>query len=236
MEEKKVKFELSRLALIFVVLFGLCLLVWTFILGVWIGTKIGGKPQGEEIALEKGEKALPLPSYVVGNASNATNESKALEANETANATVLHTPEGGEAVKKEPEEQPAPTKKETPIKEASQKEKKRELPKAESKEKLTYQRKEVAQIAAKVKGEGTISTGLYALQIGAFSDKEKAEEIKRKAEKIGYFAQIKEGSKEGKPIYKVLVGKYENRAEAEQAISNLKAKLGVEKPFIVEMK
>ncbi|MCD6490125.1 MAG: SPOR domain-containing protein [Thermodesulfobacterium sp.] len=52
MEEKKVKIEVSRLALVFIILFGLSLLVWSFVIGVWVGTKIGGETKKEEIAME----------------------------------------------------------------------------------------------------------------------------------------------------------------------------------------
>jgi len=53
MEEKKIKIEISKLALIFIILFSLSLLVWSFVIGVWVGTKIGSKSKKEEIALER---------------------------------------------------------------------------------------------------------------------------------------------------------------------------------------
>ncbi|MFN3567921.1 MAG: SPOR domain-containing protein [Caldimicrobium sp.] len=53
---------------------------------------------------------------------------------------------------------------------------------------------------------------------------------------MGYIAQVKEVTQEGKVLYKVLVGKFSKREEAEQAITSVKSKLGVDKPFIVEVK
>ena len=53
MEEKKIKIEISKLALVFIILFSLSLLVWSFVIGVWVGTKIGSKSKKEEIALER---------------------------------------------------------------------------------------------------------------------------------------------------------------------------------------
>ena len=53
MEEKKIKIEISKLALVFIILFSLSLLVWSFVIGVWVGTKISSKSKKEEIALEQ---------------------------------------------------------------------------------------------------------------------------------------------------------------------------------------
>ncbi len=52
-KEKKVKIEISKMALIFTILFSLSLLIWSFVIGVWVGTKIGVKPEKEEIAMEE---------------------------------------------------------------------------------------------------------------------------------------------------------------------------------------
>ncbi|MFN3406791.1 MAG: SPOR domain-containing protein [Caldimicrobium sp.] len=244
MDEKKFKFELSRLGLVFVILFALCLLVWTFIFGVWIGTKIGGKPQSEEVALESKKELAVAPSSL---SQNQTVETNATHSNETANGTPLPLKEQQSAQKEEIPTQSSELK-ETQVstKEAPKKEVKTEVKKDVSQKELVkkeapkYQKKEVAQIASKVKGEaitGTITgSGFYALQIGAFSHKEKADEIKGKAEKMGYIAQVKEVTQEGKVLYKVLVGKFSKREEAEQAITSVKSKLGVDKPFIVEVK
>ncbi len=240
MEGKKIKFELSRLALIFVILFALCLLVWTFILGVWIGTKIGGKPVSEEVALER-EVRLPSVGNLTSNVSDAS-QAPLVTANETSNATQNATSEKQVAEEKEELRQTSETEKKAIVKKEPVKKevtKKEELKKETEKteKKPSYQKKEVAQIAAKVKGEEAVSSvGHYSLQVGAFSHKEKAEELKKKAEKMGYFAQIKEANVEGKSMYKVYVGRFGKREEAEQSISEVKAKLGVEKPFIVELK
>jgi len=53
MEEKKIKIEISKLALVFIILFSLSLLVWSFVIGVWVGIKIGSKSKKEEIALKQ---------------------------------------------------------------------------------------------------------------------------------------------------------------------------------------
>ena len=53
MEEKKIKIEISKLALVFIILFSLSLLVWSFVIGVWVGIKIDSKSKKEEIALKQ---------------------------------------------------------------------------------------------------------------------------------------------------------------------------------------
>ena len=236
MEEKKIRFELSRLGLVFVILFALCLLIWTFILGVWIGTKIGGKHEGEEIAL-KSEGISP--SAVTNQTENVTSSTKETQ-NETAltpgNQTVANlTEKPKEEVKAQA---PAPQV-EKPVKEeakAPKTPKKTEVvKKTEEKqghtkeEKPSYTKKEVAQIASHIKEHG------YFIQIGAFSQKDKAVALKEKAGKEGFTAMIKEINSDGKILYKVLIGGYSSRDEAEKLIGKVKEKLGIEKPFIVEL-
>lgn len=225
MEEKKIKFELSKIGLIFVILFALCVLVWTFILGVWIGTKLGEKPAESEIALKpEKEKAISqaLSNQSVTSFTNQTgavNETTPLE-----NKTVSLQPEGPE--KKEPGVVKEETKPVKPIEKAEKKVE--EKKKVVQEEKPKYQKQEVAQIATRIKEHG------YFIQIGAFSQKEKAEALKEKANKLGFTAQIREMTSEGKTLYKVLIGGYSSRSEAENVLGKVKEKLGIEKPFIVE--
>ncbi|MGC9109418.1 MAG: SPOR domain-containing protein [Caldimicrobium sp.] len=236
MEEKKIKFELSRLGLVFVVLFALCLLIWTFILGVWIGTKIGGKREGEEIAL-KSEGISP--STVTNQTENVTSSTKETQ-NETAltpgNQTVANLTE---KPKEEVKAQAPATPVEKPVKEESKEPKtpkkaevakkteEKQVPRKE--EKPSYTKKEVAQLASHIKEHG------YFIQIGAFSQKDKALALKEKAGREGFTAMIKEINSDGKILYKVLIGGYSSRDEAEKLIGKVKEKLGIEKPFIVEL-
>ncbi len=238
MDEKKVKFELSRIALIFVILFGLCLLIWTFILGVWVGTKIGGKQAPEEIALEKKVPESPSPLSV-----NATNATPGVEkappvnqttpqANQTTNQTVAQVKEEKkeEATKAEVKAPAQAPKHET---EAPKKEvPKRTAKTTEKAQTPRYEKKEVAHLAEKIKEE---RGGKFSIQVGAFSQKEKALNMIEKAQKLGYSAEIKEVTSEGKILYKVLVGRYGDRTTADRAVAEIRNRLGVEKPFVIEM-
>lgn len=238
MDEKKVKFELSRVALIFVVLFGLCLLIWTFILGVWVGTKIGGKQAPEEIALEKKVPESPPPLSV--NATNATPEvEKAPQANQTTPQVNQTTNQTVAQLKEEKKEEAPKTEVKGPAQapkhetEAPKKEVPKKVAKATEKPQTPrYEKKEVAHLAEKIKEE---KTGKFSIQVGAFSQKEKALNMVEKAKKLGYTAEIKEITSEGKTLYKVLVGRYGDRTTADKAVGEIRNRLGVEKPFVIEM-
>lgn len=226
MEEKKIKIEFSKLGLVFTILFALCLLVWTFILGVWIGTKIGERTEEKEVALKSEKEAMltpPLQNETIissQNESSRINETQALP-NQTAIVSPKETskpevaPFQAEKVEKEVQKKTV-----KPVQEI----------KVQSKEvKPEYKKKEVAQLAERLKEHG------YFIQVGAFSHMEKAKVLKEKAEKQGFPVQIKEINSQGKILYKVLIGGYDSRSEAERLIPELKEKLGIEKPFIVEL-
>lgn len=217
MEEKKIKFELSMVALVFAVLFGLCILIWTFILGVWIGTKIGGKTPSEEVALEKRPEIPLINVPLVANETNATNQTAKFTNETISNQTetvITKVDNATREVKKE-----ETVRRETPVKTA--------------KETPEYKRKEVAQLATKIKEE---PMGKYYLQVGAFSQRDKAEQMKNKIKNLGYTGEIREVQQEGKILFKVYMGKFGSREEAEKVIPIAREKLGVDKPFVVEMR
>lgn len=234
MEGKKVKIEVSRIALVFIILFGLCLLVWSFIIGVWVGSKLGSKEQ-EKIAAEstsKEELPPPPPPSLTSNESattpslsglNATAE-KPVDLKGNASSQAFIPPS-----KPEPKEQKTETK-------LTEKEKKSDKPKVaevkdSSKEKTPASKtKEVAQISNQIK------QGSFVLQVGAFSQKESAEKLRTLAEKKGYKVTVKAIPSEGKTLYKVYVGRYASREEAEKAATKVVSDLGVSKPFAVELK
>jgi len=216
MEEKKVKFEVSKLALVFIILFGLSLLIWSFVIGVWVGTKIEKKAQKEEVALEQ-------PSV-----SQAPSTSPVVLSNETVpSAPVPSVP--NETIPPAPVKVSPPLSPEKPVKEEIAK---KELP-AEQKKEAKYQKKEVAKIASQIKETPTV---FYSVQIGAFSKKEIAEKLKDNAISKGYKAFIKDYKTNGEILYKVYVGKYSTKEEAKKYITQIAKDLNVEHPFITEIK
>uniref|UniRef100_A0A7V6CDM1 SPOR domain-containing protein n=1 Tax=Thermodesulfobacterium geofontis TaxID=1295609 RepID=A0A7V6CDM1_9BACT len=214
MEEKKVKIEVSKLALVFIILFSLSLLIWSFVIGVWVGTKIEKKAQKEEIALEQPavSSSPEVPPTVLSNETVPSAPS-------VSNETVPPTP-----VKISP-----PPSLEKPVKEEIAK---KELPEEQKKE-AKYQKKEVAKIASQIK---ETPTEFYSVQIGAFSKKEIAEKLKDTAISKGYKAFIKDYKTNGEVLYKVYVGKYSTKEEAKKYVTQIAKDLNVEHPFITEIK
>lgn len=237
MEEKgkKVKIELSKLSLVFFILFGLCVLIWTFIFGAWIGSKIGEKKEKIEIATEKQTQLLSnvtpsnfTPSHVAqanvttlsSNISsyNVTTLSN-VSSNVTTNAVVTHKPEKVVAKKEVVSSKEATSQKEP----------------------ARYQKKEVAQIASVIKKEEESSQvsnkfSYYTLQVGAFSSLNSVEAFKDTLTKKGYHPLIEKTTVEGKTWYRVYVGRYSSKEEAQRHASEVKSKLGLEKVLVVELK
>lgn len=212
MEEKKVKIEVSKLALVFIILFGLSLLIWSFVIGVWVGTKIEREAKKEEVALEQ-PTVSPGPITPPATISNET--------------TLPSTPSvSNETIPPSPVKITPPTEK--PAKEESVK---KEIP-AEAKKPAQYQKKEVAKIASQIKE----TAPFYSIQIGAFSKKDVAEKLKDTAITKGYKAFIKDYKANGEILYKVYVGKYSSKEEAKRYISQIAKDLNVEHPFITEIK
>ena len=214
MEEKKVKIEVSKLALVFIILFALSLLIWSFVIGVWVGTKIERETKKEEIAFEQ-------PTISQGPVTPSTTLS---------NETVPPAPSvSNETVPSSPVKIASPPSTEKPAKE--------ELTKKEvvieQKKPAEYQKKEVAKIASQIK---ETSTPFYSVQIGAFSKKEVAEKLKDTAIFKGYKAFVKDYKTNGETLYKVYVGKYSTREEANKYLSKIVKDLNVEHPFITEIK
>ncbi|WP_038056048.1 SPOR domain-containing protein [Thermodesulfobacterium hydrogeniphilum] len=220
MGENKVKIEVSKLTLVFIILFGLCIIIWSFIIGIWVGTKIGVKE--ENIALEEKGKSLEIPSPVapVAPSSNKTEVGKAPiflpsqpSAKISKSSTHAHKMVTSKKVKKK-------------ISVSSRKEvKETEQPSSK------YTKKEVAYIASQIKNKSFC----YAIQIGAFSNKKSAEKMKKLAENKGYKTVIKSAKINGKVFYKVFVGEYLSKNEAKKYISEVSKDLGVNKPFVVKI-
>jgi cell division protein FtsN len=215
--EKKFKFEVSKLGLVFIVLFALCLLIWTFILGVWIGTRIGEKPQVETVKLETQPAQTPQASPVK---EIAHSENQTQPINQTASQQVASQVQPEEKTKPE-----AKVEKEKPAPEPK-------TEKAKTEPVKTAKVHPQEKVKPQPHQEGM---PFYALQVGAYSKKESAEKVKSEVEKMGFKALIKESTQNGKPIYKVLAGRFENREKAEQYKTKIESTLGV-KPFVVEVK
>lgn len=243
MEEKKIRFELSRVAIIFVILFGLCILIWTFIFGVWIGTKIAGKQVVDETKLAKKPELSPI-SPPVSSLTNTTEAQDKAPSNLTAQATGLGNETKVPAVvanqtdrtdqqgaKEQKISSPATEVKKEPA--LTTDKQKKEVASKSAKEEPKYQKKEVAQLATKIKEE---PSGKFTIQVGAFSQKDKAEQMRQRVREVGYSAEIREVTQEGKTLYKVYLGRFASREDAEKVLPTVKNKLNIDRPFVTELK
>ncbi len=207
MSEKKIKIEISKLTFVFVVLFSLCILVWTFIIGIWIGTKMGGK--SEEKIVENYPLIQEQPSVQPPKEETPPEASKAPEV-----------------------QPPQPATQEKPSEVVVQK------PTEKKEEEVPIKKKEVAEIANKIKQSKDVvpPASYYALQIGSFSKLSSAEKVKALAEKKGYYSFIKKAKVRKKIVYRVYVGKFKTRAEAQAEVGNVAKLFGVKKPLLVEFR
>ena len=69
-----------------------------------------------------------------------------------------------------------------------------------------------------------VSQEKYTLQVGAFSTSANAENLKSSFEQKGYRVEIANKVQNGKSLYKVWVGSYKTREEAEKAAKDMKSK------------
>lgn len=180
MEEKKVKIEISKLALVFIILFGLSLLVWSFVIGVWVGTKISAKAEKEEIAMEQTTISQTMPPEETISPPPVTNETvPPAPIKVTPPSTVKEPIEKKEAV--EEKKQPEYKKKEI-AKIASQI--KKEPTSFYSLQIGAFSNKEIAEklkneatakgYDAFIKGIKSNGTFLYKVYVGKYSTREEA--------------------------------------------------------------
>ncbi len=209
-KEKKIKIEISKMAFIFLILFGLSLLIWSFVIGVWMGIRIGSKSEKEEIAIKE-QSIVPKESI----------PSQPTMFNETfPSSSVKITPTS------------------TTIKETAKKKEVVLIHKKSVKStsaSITKKNKKKRNITA-YKKSVKYKTPFYSIQIGAFSKKETAQRFKKIAKTKGYYCFIRKLNINGKVLYKVYIGKYHTKEQAKKYIFKIAKTLNVKNPFIVKIK
>jgi len=231
-DSKKVKIEMSKLGLIFVILIILCIFVWSFIIGVWVGTKIGSKEQ-EATAFTK--ETPPIVEAQQPKVENNTSTAPAPEVLPPLLPAKKQVSQNNVTV---PEHKVSEKKAIKPIH-------KGELKKLQSLIKPSHHEKtqekkvtkhKVEKKKSSTKHKAVHKTPYYGVQIGAFSKFSSAKAEAAKFRKKGYHVVIKKVHlKHGKVLYKVIVGRYHRRRDAEVAIIKIKQEFGV-KGFVVEVK
>ncbi len=206
MAEKKIKIEISKLTFVFVVLFSLCILVWTFIIGIWIGTKMGGKSE------EKIVENYPLIQEQPPVKGLKENASSGMQPQVQLPKVGVTSESSSEVTVQKHGEKAAET--------------------------VVGKKKEIAEIASKIKQSKDVvpPASYYSLQIGSFSRRTSAEKVRALAEKKGYYSFIKKAKVREKVVYRVYVGKFKTRAEAQAELPKVAKLFGVKKPLLVEFR
>ncbi len=211
---KKIKIEVSRLGFVFIILFVLCVLVWTFIIGVWMGNKLA---EETKISTSEPEKFFTYENQTRKNSHEiGVSEKKIIEKKSEKKQTekieikphsvvvhknLLNEMVSGKFESKEKKNKTHSVKKHHPV-----------------------SRKKVKKV----------KTIYYSVQIGAFSKYTSAITLKRKFEKRGYRVFIKKLLKGKRILYRVLVGKFASLTLAKKELKKISREFPEEKPFVVK--
>lgn len=73
----------------------------------------------------------------------------------------------------------------------------------------------------------TETAGEYVVQVVAYNERERARSMVKKLKSQGFNAFIEEGRSRGRRVFRVKIGYFKNRTEAEKALKELKKKNGI---------
>ena len=185
-----------------------------FLLGMFVGTSI------ESRKMVKPDE--PLVRFPVKSSASAAADSSHGEPTVFENQTkVAAAPSAGEekpkAAKTEIKENQAPVKETPPVKAAEKKTEKAPP--------------EPAKKAAAEEGDTKDAGKNWRIQINAYPDEPSAKQLVDRLNNKSYNAYITEVRNKGKIWYRVSVGKYASREEADKMLENLKAKENFTKAF-----
>jgi len=233
---KPIQFQMGWPGLIAVVVSTVCVLLWTFVLGFWMGQKVftgAGSSKTSETVLNPRKHA---PGQSAGPAESAGvvvsgHESSLFDQNERAIEDLKNNlkQEGSQK-----EGDSIPTEVITPSEKDQQVKKKT----AEKKEKSSAETKKAGKNVQKggaglkvekvsqVKREGL--KHFFSLQIASCRKEGQARTEAKRWKKKGYYAQVKKADLGRKGVwYRVLLGRYKSLETAKKAASRLASKEGV---------
>jgi len=230
-DSKKIKIEMSKIGFVFTLLILVCVFVWSFIIGIWVGTKIASKP--EEVVIKESPSVIgETPSSEVPSAkeSKSTNQTvpKVLPPiNLPAQPVNKGALKGNQSVKEAVHpKQSTQVKKTVPEKKKTHEAVKAVKTKAHA----------VRKPHREKKSHKRIHRPYYTVQVGAFTKWSSAKKLEEEFRHKGYHAEIKvfKGA-HGKKFYKVFVGVFKRRTEAELEVVKIRREFGI-KAFVVEVK
>ena len=212
----KIKIEIGKLTFVFIVVFYLCIWIWTFILGIWVGTKITKSP--EEKIVEK----QPLLKEDLVIKSYKDKLRKELEQN---------------LLVQKPFQEMEKLEQEIGLKGISE-ENIKELKYKETATSSEEKKKKIDEIAQKIKQTKELvpPISFYSVQIASSSKESSALKLKEIAEKEGYYSFIKKTKVNEKEVYTIFVGKFNTREEAEKELPKISKLFLVKNPMLVEFR
>jgi len=120
-------------------------------------------------------------------------------------------------------------------KEAIQVEKKEPVPIKVPKDTTKQKPVAVQKVKEEVQKQATIPKDQYFIQVGAFNDKNAASTFADQFKKEGFPVVVLEPySSDKKPVYRVRIGGYPSREDAEKAKAQLKSTLKAKDSFIIK--
>ncbi|MBX6423943.1 SPOR domain-containing protein [Thermosulfurimonas sp. F29] len=203
---KRFRIELGFLGLVFVFLLLVCLFLWMFILGVWFGERMVGK--GPSPVAEKTLRKEKVPEEVP--AEEVSPPPGVLAPGRLSPPPTEKSPAPGGAPSASTPETSVPSEK-APAPSVEAPSKPAPSPKAPVKPREPY----------------------FTLQVASFRDPAEAERYVRIFRDRGYAAQVTRVNIPGKGIwYRVYVGRFASRDEAEKAYRRLRSEKLVKKAYI----
>ena len=216
-KEKRIKFriELGLGGLVLTIMVTICLMVWMFILGLWLG---------QNLAVGRAKKA---PSPV----AEKTLSPKAKKALPESPPTIIKTP----PINRNFIETPLPETKEKPAETYTPP----PAPEPKPQKKAVAPKKSEVHVSQKSRGSQTkkkILKTFYSLQVASLRNPQEAQRYARKLRARGYEAFVRKVNLKDKGIwYRVHVGRFNSLSEASRFAKKLAQKEGL-KSFVVPLK
>ncbi len=238
-EAKKLRFELGIGGLVALAVSTLCVLLWVFVLGFWVGQKMMGKSiRGLEIPATATMPSLQVKGEGPGGKKTPPPRAEANPAGERPGPRATDGPSGvvEEKIQDEAEESesgPAGVTSVTPQETGKVKQPPAAAARRPAEPAASSRR---AGTSARVKPRGT-SPSYFVLQIAAYKDRKRAGKEAARWARKGYYTQVKKvdlGAKKG-VWYRVYLGRFDSLGRAREFAVKLADKEGL-KSYVVPLK
>lgn len=234
----KITFELSRSALALVAVAGIVALLWMFVFGVFIGRRYSPDTYVPHLAAREAEPPrapvrppAPQPAEAAPAVPVEPGESAPPGQAPASPLPVMALCQVPASAKSPPEAETFATEMARHKEEATQGAQAQEPQKGEpDKAKKLVAAKPAAAKPVAAPEPKRIDTAAFAVQVGAFGEEDRARAMVAQLEKAGYRAYLFCGKTN--PRYRVRLGPYTKRQDAERAAASVGTRLGL-KPYVL---